>query len=402
MPREYIARDPRTGKRIGVGKRGGGKTAGFAALSPDSGPWQRLEISEILPLATGETDKVEILTDGKRWRLGRIDAIKALSKVGERDAERAYETLVDALEDDFPDVRIAALKVLPSFALRRQGILLHCLSDRLIDDEEAVRDEAMNCLKKIAPLFPSGCEEMIRRELRDERKGNRDNAFETLKLTAREWPEVGCLHLDEIIREKDVDLRIRGSLILRTVASKGGAEAWDLITWSLQDEEVRVRRNAAKTLTILADVEPRVAVILVESSLGENDRGIRSSVIKALRKLDIQSPRVVQMIMKGASDDDLEMRKACVSQIAIILSGQELREAAGELLKKEKDPSLKKRLQSLALDPDFEGSEEEKNRKLAPAEYVPKDDEDQPLPDLAPLGEDDKRQSGRPASEEGR
>ncbi len=402
MPREYIARDPRTGKRIGVGKRGGGKTAGFAALSPDSGPWQRLEISEILPLATGETDKVEILTDGKRWRLGRIDAIKALSKVGERDAERAYETLVDALEDDFPDVRIAALKVLPSFALRRQGILLHCLSDRLIDDEEAVRDEAMNCLKKIAPLFPSGCEEMIRRELRDERKGNRDNAFETLKLTAREWPEVGCLHLDEIIREKDVDLRIRGSLILRTVASKGGAEAWDLITWSLQDEEVRVRRNAAKTLTILADVEPRVAVILVESSLGENDRGIRSSVIKALRKLDIQSPRVVQMIMKGASDDDLEMRKACVSQIAIILSGQELREAAGELLKKEKDPSLKKRLQSLALDPDFEGSEEEKNRKLAPAEYVPKDDEDQPLPDLTPLGEDDKRQSGRPASEEGR
>ena len=162
------------------------------------------------------------------------------------------------MEDDFPDVRIAALKVLPSFALRRQGILLHCLSDRLLDDEEAVRGEAMGCLKKIAPLFPSGCEEMIRRELRDQRKEHRENAFEALKLTAREWPEVGCLHLDEIIREGDVDLRIRGSLILRTIASKGGAEAWDLITWSLQDEEVRVRRNAAKTLTILADVEPRV------------------------------------------------------------------------------------------------------------------------------------------------
>ena len=402
MAREYIARDPRTGKRIGVGKKGGRKTTGFAALSPDSGPWQWLEIPEILPLATGETDKVEILTDGERWRLGRIDAIKALSKVGEREVERAYETLVEALEDDFPDVRIAALKVLPSFALRRQGILLHCLSDRLIDEEDAVRWEAMNCLKKIAPLFPSGCEEMIRREMRDERKEHRDNAFETLKLTAREWPEVGCLHLDEIIREEDLDLRIRGSLILRTVTSKGGAEAWDLISWSLQDEEVRVRRNAAKTLTILADVEPRVAVILVESSLGENDKTIRNSVIKALKKLDIQSPRVVQMILKGASDDDLDMRKACVSQISIILSGQELREAAGELLKNEKDPGLKKRLQSLALDPDFEGSEEEKNRKLAPADYVPKDDEDMPLPDLSPLGENDKRQSGRPASEEGR
>lgn len=400
MPREYIARDPRTGKRIGVAKKRGKKSSGFAALLPDDGPWQRLEISEILPLATGESEKVEILIDGNRWMLGRIDAIKALSKVGERDAENAYEALVDALEDNFPDVRIAALKALPSFALRRQGILLHCLSDRLLDDEESVRWEAMNCLKKIAPMFPSGCEDMLRRELRDKRKEHRDNAFMALKLTAREWPEVGCLHLDEIIREDDVDLRIRGSLILRTVASKGGAEAWDLITWSLQDEEVRVRRNAAKTLTVLADVEPRVAVILVESSLGENDRAIRNSVIKALRKLDIQSPRVVQMILKGASDDDLEMRKACVGQISIILSGQELREAAGDLLKKERDPSLRKRLQSLALDPDFEGSEEEKNRKLAPAEYVPKEGEDAPPPLPPTLGEDDKRQSGRPASEE--
>lgn len=402
MSREYIARDPRTGKRIGVGKRKGEKKTGIAALYPERGPWQRLEVSEILPLATGKSDKVEILADGKRWKLGRIDAIKALSKVRGADVEMAYETLVDALEDDFPDVRIAALKVLPSFALRRQGILLHCLSDRLLDDEEAVREEAMGCLKKIAPLFPSGCEEMIRRELRDQRKAHRDNAFEALKLTAREWPEVGCLHLDEIIREGDVDLRIRGSLILRTVASKGGAEAWDLITWSLQDEEVRVRRNAAKTLTILADVEPRVAVILVESSLGESDRAIRNYVIKALKKLDIQSPRVVQMILKGASDDDLEMRKACISQISIILSGQELREAAGELLKKEKDPSLRKKLQSLALDPDFGGTEEEKNRKLAPAEYVPNEDEERPPPDLPPMGEDDKRRSGRPASEESR
>jgi len=402
MPREYIARDPRTGKRIGARAKKNKKASGFAALSPNSGPWQRLEITEILPLATGESEKVEILTDGKRWMLGRIDAIKALSKVGERDAEKAYEALVDALEDDFPDVRIAALKALPSFALRRQGILLHCLSDRLLDDEESVIGEAMNCLKKIAPLFPSGCEEMLRRELRDERKEHRNNAFETLKLTAREWPEVGCLHLDEIIREDDVDLRIRGSQILRTVAPKGGAEAWDLITWSLQDEEVRVRRNAAKTLTVLANVEPRVAVILVESSLGEDDRAIRNSVIKALKKLDIQSPRVVQMILKGASDENLEMRKACVSQISIILSGQELREAAGELLKKETDPSLKKRLQSLSLDPDFEGSEEEKNRKLAPAEYVPKEDEDLTLPSPPALGEDDKRQSGRPASEESR
>ena len=357
-------------------------------------------MSDILPLATGELSKVEVSSDGRKMTLGRIDAIKALSMVHKKDTEEAYEALVEALEDDFPDVRIAALKSLPSFSLRMQGILFHCLSDRLLDDELPVQEEAMNCLKKVAPLFPSGCEGILRRELRDTRKPHRDNAFTTLNLAAKEWPEVGCLHLDEIIREEDEDLRIRGSAILRTITSKGGAEAWDLISWSLLDQEVRVRRNASRTLSILADVEPRVAAILVESTMGENDRLIRESVIKALKKLDIQSPRVVQMILNGAADDNIEMRRACIGQMTIILSGQELREAAGDLLKNEKDPGLKKRLKSLAADLDFEGTEEEKNRKLAPVDYVPPEGEDGPIEKPRSMREDDKHQSGRAASEE--
>jgi len=400
MAREYVARDPRTGKRISRRKGSRRKSEGLAALSPEPGPWQRLPMGDIVKLASGESAKLEVSVDARKLTLGRIDAIKALHRVAESDAERAYDALVDALEDDFPDVRIAALKSLPSFALRRQGILFHCLSDRLLDDEKSVREEAMACLRKVAPMFPSGCEDVLRRELRDERKEHRANAFSTLNLAAKAWPEVGCLHLDEIIREGDDDLRVRGSGVLRTIASKGGAEAWDLISWSLLDEEVRVRRNAAKTLTILADVEPRVAAILVESSIGESDKSIRESVIKALKKLDIQSPRVVQMILRGAVDEDLGMRRACIGQISIILSGQELREAAGDLLKKEKDPGLRKKLKSLAMDHDFEGTEEQKNRKLAPVEYVPPEEEE-PRRDVPPnIREDDKRQSGPPASEE--
>ena len=400
MAGEYVARDPRTGKRIGRTSSSNRSQKGIAALTPERGPWQNIPLQDIIPLAIGKEAKIEVLTDGKKLTLGRIDAIKALHKVSESDAENGYEALVEALEDDFPDVRIAALKSMPSFVLRRQGILFHCLSDRLSDEVEAVSEEAMNCLRKVAPMFPSGCEMMLRRELRHSDNGHRSNAFETLKLAAKEWPEVGCLHLDELIREDDSDLRIRGSMILRTVTAKGGAEAWDLISWSLQDEEVRVRRNASKTLTLLADVEPRVAAILVESSIGENDRQIRGSVIKALKKLDIQSPRVVQMILRGASDKDIEMRRACIGQMSIILSGQELREAAGELMKKESDPVLKRRLKSLALDPDFEGSEEEKNRKLAPAEYVQKEDDSEGPPIPSSLGEDDKRGVSRPEGEE--
>ena len=407
MARKYIARDPRTGKQIRSGSRGKTPKDSIRSLSPGPGPWERLLLADIVPLASGRITKVEVPADeGSKWKLGRIDAIKALHKVLESDVEQAHSALIEALDDDYPDVRIAGLKSLPSFALRRQGTLFQCLSDRLLDDEEPVREEARACLKKVAPLFPSGCEEIIRRELRDDRREHRDNAFESLQLASRQWPEVGCLHLDELIREEEDDLRIRGSKILRTITSKGGAEAWDLISWSLQDKEVRVRRNAARTLVALATVEPRIATVLVEASIEERDRGVRDSVIRALKKLDMQSPKVARMIIRGARDEDVEMRKACIGQLVIILTGQELREAAADLLRTESDPGLRKRLAALSVDPDMEGTEEENNKSLAPLDKVvtllPELEEDLPRnPELDPndLREDDKRDSGRPPSE---
>ena len=45
-----------------------------------------------------------------------------------------------------------------------------------------------------------------------------------------------------------------------------------------------------------------------------------------------------------------------------------MREAASELLKKETNEDLRKRLTALARDVDIDGSEDEKNRKLAPLE----------------------------------
>ena len=142
MARKYVARDPRTGRRIGGRRRSKSPVEGIAALSPSPGPWQSIPVPDILPIACGEVAKIEILSDRGTWTLGRIDAIKALHKVLEKDAGEAYLALVEALEDDYPDVRIAGLKSLPSFALRRQGILLQCLSDRLLDEEEAVREVA--------------------------------------------------------------------------------------------------------------------------------------------------------------------------------------------------------------------------------------------------------------------
>ena len=405
MSRGYIARDPRTGKPIRRQRLD--RDVDIRGLLPDAGLWQRIPAHEILPLASGEAESLELSRSDGGGFARRSDGIKALHRTLGSQIDSAHKVLLDALDDDSIDIRIAALEILPVFALKKHDDLLHFLSDRLLEDEERVREAARECLLIVAPVFPSGCENILRRELRDTRVDHRANAFETLRRTADSWPEAGCLHLDELIREEDVDLRRRGSKILRTIAASAGATGWDLIGWSLEDEDAQVRRNASNTLITLTKTEPVIATIFIEAAITDDDAGVKKSVIRALKKLDMQSPRVTKMVVDGARSRHYTLRKACIDQLSIVLSGERLREAAAELLRQETRADLRKRLTSLAKDVEMEGSEEEKNKALAPLDKVvvllPELEEDLPRsPESDPndLREDDKRVSGRPHSED--
>jgi len=117
----------------------------------------------------------------------------------------------------------------------------------------------------------------------------------------------------------------------------------------------------------------------------------------------MQSPRVTDMILRGARSKDLNLRKACIDQLSIILTGDRLRESAAELLRQETDPALRKRLAALSIDLELDGTETEKNRFLAPVEKV--DDEDiqeftMPIKPDKPKGEHDKQKASRPKPED--
>ena len=79
-----------------------------------------------------------------------------------------------------------------------------------------------------------------------------------------------------------------------------------------------------------------------------------------------------------------------------------MRDAATELLKQETRPDLRKKLTGFSRDLEIEGTEEEKNRFLAPLERVEPLYEEIDTPrsgDSHPEGEYDKQKSGRPDSE---
>ena len=401
MANEYIARDPRTGKVIQTRQKS--IEVDIRSLQPIDGAWQRIPVYEILKLAAGDVKYIQLsLTNGGGF-VTRVDGIKALSRVYENLIPKAHEILLNALDDDLAEIRIAGLEVMPSFSLKLHTDLMIYLSDRLQDGDDEVELVAMQTLQKMSPVFPSGCEDILRRELRHTDKIHRKNAFDALKVTSVAWPEAGCLHLDELIREEDVDLRRRGSKILRNIAAKGGSTGWDLIGWSLDDEDVQVRRNASQCLVTLANSEPRIALILVENALNEDDTIIRNSVIRAMKKLDMQSPRVTDMILRGARSRNLELRKACIGQLSIILTGDRLTESAAELLRQETNPELKKRLTALSIDLALDGTETEKNSFLAPVEKVDDEMSDEftlPIRPDKPKGEHDKQKASRPNPED--
>ena len=380
MARDYIARDPKTGRPIN--RRRAVKQVDIRSMLPPSGVWERIPRRDIVPLASGQVKMVEIPRSEGGGLARRIDGILALNRVLPAMVTDAHTALCEALDDDEGVIRLAGLKAMPSFAIKKHEDLFMYLSDRLLEENEHVRKAARECLRKVAPIFPSGCEEILRRELRHETKQHRDDAFATLKDTSQNWAETGCLHIDELIREEDVDLRRRGAKILRTITAKGGATGWDLISWSLQDEDAQVRRSASACLPRLANVESRVATIFVEASMFDEDSGVKKNIIRTLKTLDMENPRVAQLIQDGARDRDPVLRKACIEQLSIILTGDKLREVAAELLRQETRPDLRTKLERLSRDVDWEGTEDEKNRALAPLDKVPEEFSEMQLPEI--------------------
>ena len=58
MARDYIARDPRTGKAIN--RRGPVADVDIRGLLPVDGMWLRIPVHEIIPLARGDSDGLQI------------------------------------------------------------------------------------------------------------------------------------------------------------------------------------------------------------------------------------------------------------------------------------------------------------------------------------------------------
>jgi HEAT repeat protein len=367
MAREYIARDPRTGLPIATGRRQTRKTSKKERI----GPWMECTRQQILDLSTGANDVLNVDWNGGRHILGRVDGVQGLGRLKGVWADRAHASLLQALEDDDADVRVAALDVLPTVAEQRSDELFDWLSVLLDDDDVRVRKAASSCLEAAAPTFPSGVDSSLAQELRSSIPARSEPAWRGLKSLTETWPEVVCDHIDELLLLDDIRLRRKASKLLRNVVQRAGAMAWDLISWALNDADAEVRRNASQTLSSLSKKEPRIAIMLTERAILDSDAKVRNNALRAIRSMDTDDSRARNLIMNGTRHPNIEVRRSCIEMLPMLLVEDKLRIVATELLQTETDAGLKKMLSEMTYDASIEGTEDEKNAFLSPALPVP-------------------------------
>jgi HEAT repeat protein len=367
MAREYIARDPRTGLPIATGRRQTRKTSKKERI----GPWMECTRQQILDLSTGANDVLNVDWNGGRHILGRVDGVQGLGRLKGVWADRAHASLLQALEDDDVDVRVAALDVLPTVAEQRSDELFDWLSVLLDDDDVRVRKAASSCLEAAAPTFPSGVDSSLAQELRSSIPARSEPAWRGLKSLTETWPEVVCDHIDELLLLDDIRLRRKASKLLRNVVQRAGAMAWDLISWALNDADAEVRRNASQTLSSLSKKEPRIAIMLTERAILDSDAKVRNNALRAIRSMDTDDSRARNLIMNGTRHPNIEVRRSCIEMLPMLLVEDKLRIVATELLQTETDADLKKMLSEMTYDASIEGTEDEKNAFLSPALPVP-------------------------------
>ncbi len=376
--REYIARDPKTGKPLRTGRKR--RTGLDAAYRPSEGPWDLIPLNQVLPLSRGEIDVHPVRWRNREQLMRQTDGVRALPRIRDRLMDEAHISLENALGSIDTRLRIAGLASLPYCALQNSEKLFEHLHELLEDVDSDVQKAAQECLVIVAPVFPSVTEESMRRELRATEPARRKSAFNALKQVADAWPEVAELHIDELIREEDTELRGMAAALLSRLAKHKSATLWDLIGWCLQDEAVVVRRHAARALLPLADHAPKITQIALEIAFFDEDDKVRLSALKASKKLDPHSFRMQRLITDGTRHSDRNIRMSCIKMLPIIMVDAEVRIMATDLLHQETDPEIQTILEELMIDESLEGTESEKNAFLAPAEKVEIDEGSMAIP----------------------
>jgi HEAT repeat protein len=217
-----------------------------------------------------------------------METLRDMSLGGIRD-ERVTEALIQALEDEYHEVRWRAANALGEIKDERAiDPLMHALRDANL----GVRNQATYALGEMGGLAVQS----LIQALGDEYQPVRWRAAEALGYTRDKRavaPLIQCL------KDKSPKVREKAAGALRIV---GDERAVAPLIQALKDRNAKVRKEAAGSLVFKGD---RKAVEPLIEALEDEDLAVRHAAVVSFRR--IRDERAVNSLIKALKDEDWEV-----------------------------------------------------------------------------------------------
>jgi HEAT repeat protein len=243
--------------------------------------------------------------------IGRAAAV-ALRCIGSAVGDDARTEVARAIEDRDSTVRENAMAVMTSIGWHEGSVAV--LGNSLDSKDAAVRSEALTALRDVRPELAETLRAKVGSMLVDPDARVRHDATSTAILTK---PDESLLPFMAAAIEHDDDgtkrnaLNLASAVPMRELAKPLATK----IAALLEDENVRVRLDAAMTLWILGHRDARAAGPLAAALVAEENLGqLRSEIVLALGELGPLANAAVPKILKYfESNDELKDEKFAAS-----------------------------------------------------------------------------------------
>ena len=230
-------------------------------------------------------------------------------------AAAAQESLETALRDTAPEVRQNA-----AWALGRVGdSAVPKLREALRDSDPFVKRDAAQSLGLLKPVAVRVALGDLLTLCHDENSEVRRAAVGVLiQIVGPEDAKFAAKHLQEVLGDKDEEIRTNAALALANIGGKEAAPAVGVLVSAMHRGDIELRRQAAAALGNLGPEAHRAVPDLIKT-LNEEDKELRTNAALALGKIGEAAAKAVPPLVAMLADVRLghEPRKAA----AVALSG---------------------------------------------------------------------------------
>jgi NLR family CARD domain-containing protein 3 len=261
---------------------------------------------------------LEALKD--EWDNVREAAAEALGQVGQADPQAVIPALLEALKDENSFVKKAAAEALGQVGHADPQAVIPALFEALKDKKGWVRIAAAEALGQVGHADPQAVIPALFEALKDKKGWVRIAAAEALRQVGHADPEAVILPLLEILKDKDHEVKSAAAGALGKVGQTNPKAVIPPLLEALKDKDPEVKSAASRALGEIGQTNPEAVIPHLLEALKDKDPEVKSAAVEALSEIGQTNPKaVIPPLLEALKDKDPGVRRHGVAVLVLDL-----------------------------------------------------------------------------------